>query len=255
MQSFDAFSLTGKGVLVTGAAGNLGRKIAEMFCAAGARVVLHYRSGEDAARRLQREIGAVGVLRADVACPGEGRALVERAVELLGGLDVLVNNAGAGDVQCLQDMGRAEWSYMQEVNLASVFELSAAAFAHAQDAAEGGLSIVHIASIEGVRPAKGHAHYAAAKAGLLMHARAAALEYGGSGVRVNCVSPGLISRPGISSEWPEGVASWLARAPLARLVDPGDVAAACLFLASPLARCVTGQNLVVDCGMLTTPGW
>jgi NAD(P)-dependent dehydrogenase (short-subunit alcohol dehydrogenase family) len=82
-----------------------------------------------------------------------------------------------------------------------------------------------------------------------MFTRSAALELGACGIRVNCVSPGLIARPGIEEQWPDGVARWQERAPLTRLGQPEDVADACLFLASPAARWITGQNLVVDGGV------
>lgn len=119
---------------------------------------------------------------------------------------------------------------------------------------EGG-SIVHIASIEGSRPAVGHAHYSASKAGLIMFARSAALEYGARGIRVNTVSPGLIDRPGLDRDWPEGVARWHAAAPLRRLGCPEDIGDACVFLASPSASWITGHDLVVDGGVSAHPTW
>ncbi|MDH4309304.1 MAG: SDR family oxidoreductase, partial [Acidimicrobiia bacterium] len=97
--------------------------------------------------------------------------------------------------------------------------------------------------------------YATSKAALLMHARAAALAYGKDGIRVNSVSPGLIGRPGIETQWPEGVARWKAAAPLGRLGTPEDIGDACVFLCSDLARWITGVDLVVDGGVLTNPTW
>jgi 3-oxoacyl-[acyl-carrier protein] reductase len=88
-----------------------------------------------------------------------------------------------------------------------------------------------------------------------MHARAAALEYGPHGIRVNAVSPGLIDRPGLAANWPEGVKRWQKAAPLTRLGTPTDVANACVFLASPLAAWITGHNLVVDGGVSSHPTW
>ena len=88
-----------------------------------------------------------------------------------------------------------------------------------------------------------------------MHTRAAALELGPRGIRVNCVSPGLIEAPGIEASWPEGVARWHGAAPLERLGRPDDVADAVLFLASPAARWITGANLVVDGGVLAHNTW
>ncbi|MDX1577627.1 MAG: SDR family oxidoreductase, partial [Gemmatimonadota bacterium] len=98
-------------------------------------------------------------------------------------------------------------------------------------------------------------HYNASKAGVLMHTRAAAGELGPRGIRVNAVSPGLIRRPGIEEQWPEGVERWRAACPLERMGEPGDVADACLFLASDAARWITGANLVVDGGTLTGPAF
>jgi 3-oxoacyl-[acyl-carrier protein] reductase len=120
--------------------------------------------------------------------------------------------------------------------------------------ATGG-SIVNIGSIEGLQPAFAHSHYAASKAAVIMHTRAAALELGPRGIRVNCVSPGLIEAPRIEEAWPEGVARWHAAAPLHRLGTPADIADAVLFLASPGARWISGANLVVDGGVLAHNTW
>ena len=118
-----------------------------------------------------------------------------------------------------------------------------------------GGAIVNISSIEGLQPAFDHSHYAASKAAVIMHTRAAALELGPSGIRANCVSPGLIEAPGIEEAWPEGVARWHAAAPLHRLGTPADVADAVLFLVSPAARWISGANLVVDGGVLAHNTW
>jgi NAD(P)-dependent dehydrogenase (short-subunit alcohol dehydrogenase family) len=122
---------------------------------------------------------------------------------------------------------------------------------------EGGATkaIVNISSIEGIQPAFGHSHYAASKAAVVMHTRAAALELGPAGVRVNCVSPGLIDAAGLDVAWPEGIGRWLEVAPLGRLGHPSDVADAVLFLASPAARWISGANLVVDGGVLAHNTW
>ena len=112
-------------------------------------------------------------------------------------------------------------------------------------------AIVNIASIEAQNPAVAHSHYDAAKSGIVMYTRAAAQELGRQGIRVNAVSPGLIWRDGLDTDWPDGVARYLRAAPLSRLGRPDDVADACLFLASSGARWITGANLVVDGGVLT----
>jgi NAD(P)-dependent dehydrogenase (short-subunit alcohol dehydrogenase family) len=173
--------------------------------------------------------------------------VVDVAQEHLGALTGVVNCAGIQPIVPFAQLGAADVREMLNTNVV-------AAHAITQQAAEQGASwVTHIASIEALRPAVGHAHYAQAKAALVMHARAATLEL--RGVRVNTVSPGLIDREGIQEQWPEGVQSWTANAPLGQLVQPTDVAGACLFLASDYAAAIAGQNIVVDGGMMTTTGW
>lgn len=224
--------LSGKAVLVTGAGGGVGAGIAARFEQAGALVVRH-RGFED------------GDLRRSA------QRVVSDAASVHGRLDAVVNNAGVQPVQPLPDMTTEQWQSVVDTNLTAPFAVTQAAIRYLP----AGGSITHIASIEGSQPAPGHAHYAASKAGLIMHARAAALEYGPRGIRVNTVSPGLIARPGISEEWPEGVARWHAAAPLERLGTPEDIGNACVFLASDLASFITGHNLVVDGGVTARPTW
>jgi NAD(P)-dependent dehydrogenase (short-subunit alcohol dehydrogenase family) len=195
------------------------------------------------------------VVRADLTAADGPDLVVGAALDTHGRIDALINNAGIQPVRPLTALDDGEWSEMIETNLTAAHRLTARVAARMREQGGGGGSIVHIASIEGSTPAVGHAHYSVAKAGLIMHARAAALEYGADGIRVNSVSPGLIDRPGLEADWPEGVARWRAAAPLQRLGTPGDVADACLFLCSDLARWVTGIDLVVDGGVSTRPGW
>lgn len=252
--------LTGQRVLITGASGGVGGGIAEAFADAGARVAVHYRGSAETAFELVerlRERGSEAVaVRADLGESGSAEALIQDVVRALGGIDGLVNNAGVQPVQMLEDTSRADWDAVLGTNLGAVFELSrAAASAMASGDSASNRWITHIASVEAHRPSPAHAHYAAAKAGLMMHARAAALELGPAGIRVNTVSPGLVERPGLEEAWPEGVASWRSHAPLGRLATARDIGNACALLASPAASFITGQDLAVDGGMLATPGW
>nr|WP_245190176.1 SDR family oxidoreductase [Leucobacter exalbidus] len=254
-------SLHGQRVLITGASGGVGGGIAEAFADAGAHVAVHYRGSAETAFELVerlRERGCEAVaVRADLGQPGAAEALIADTVRALGGIDGLVNNAGVQPVQTLTDTSRSDWDTVHATNLGAVFELSRAAAAAMNEdpAASGARWITHIASVEAHRPSPAHAHYAAAKAGLIMHARAAALELGPDGIRVNTVSPGLVDRPGLAEGWPEGVASWTSHAPLGRLATARDIGNACVLLASPAASFITGQDLAVDGGMLATPGW
>jgi NAD(P)-dependent dehydrogenase (short-subunit alcohol dehydrogenase family) len=242
--------------LVTGASGTIGRGIALRFAAAGGAVVVHGhrdRAGaESVAAQIRADGGAAHVLAADLTDEAACHRLVRDAASWTGRLDNLVNNAGVQPVEELADMPAASWRVMFEANLTSAFSCTQAA---ARVMREAGGSVTHIASIEAARPAPGHAHYAAAKAALVMHARAAALEYGPLGVRVNTVSPGLVDRAGLAGSWPEGVERWHRAAPLGRLGDPADVGNACVFLASPMAAWITGQDLTVDGGVSARPSW
>jgi NAD(P)-dependent dehydrogenase (short-subunit alcohol dehydrogenase family) len=116
---------------------------------------------------------------------------------------------------------------------------------------QDGGAIVNITSIESENPAPNHSHYNAAKGGVLMFTRASAYELAPHGIRVNAVAPGLIWREGLERDWPDGVQRWQKTAPLKRLGLPDDVADACLFLASPAARWITGASLLVDGGVMT----
>ena len=223
--------LGGLVAIVTGAGGTIGAGIARRLDEAGAAVVAH-----------RRELGDV---------ERDAAAICAAAVESFGRLDILVNNAGIQPVAPLETIGNDELAEMFRVNVVGVAAITREASAAMR---EGG-AIVNVASIEGLQPAFDHSHYAASKAAVIMHTRAAALELGPRGIRVNCVSPGLIEAPGIEDAWPEGVARWHAAAPLERLGQPLDVADAVLFLASPAARWITGANLVVDGGVLAHNTW
>lgn len=240
-------SLAGETVLVTGASGNIGRGIAKRLAEAGAALVVHYQRDEASAVELASDIGAQGVVQADLRDAAAVDAMFEA-----GRPSMVVNNAAAQPVQALADIGADDWRDVLGANLDGPFLVTQRA---ARAWGEGGGAIVNVASIEGSDPAVGHAHYATSKAGLIMFTRAAAIEYGPRNIRVNCVSPGLIERDGIAGEWPDGVARWRERAPLGRLGTPKDVADAVLFLLSPAARWISGTNLVVDGGMSAQSRW
>jgi NAD(P)-dependent dehydrogenase (short-subunit alcohol dehydrogenase family) len=249
------FDFSGKVVVVTGGGSGLGAGIAARFAEAGAAVVVNFRTSAAGAQTVVDTIAANGgqaiAMQADVTRRADVMQLVAQTVKLFGRLDVLINNAGAYPLSPLLDMSDAEWDAVLAANLRSVFLCTQIAAGQMTAQGDGG-AIVNIASIEGENPAPLHSHYNAAKGGVLMHTMAAANELGPRGVRVNAVSPGLIWREGIEQDWPAGVARWQKAAPLSRLGTPADVADACLFLASPAARWITGVNLRVDGGVMTS---
>lgn len=249
--------LSGRMALVTGASGGIGRAIALRLSEAGASVALHFHRKPEAAAELAAAIQAQGgracALGADLRDEAAVARLLAQAERELGAIDILVNNAADQSVAPLSDMSLQDWREMMSSTLDSAF-LTTQGAARSM-AARGGGAVVNIASIEALAPAAGHAHYASAKAALLMFTRAAALEYGQQGVRVNAVSPGLIDRPGLATDWVDGVQRWQAAAPLGRLGQGADVADAVLFLSSNASRWISGANLVVDGGVSARSSW
>lgn len=245
----ELLDLEGQSALVTGASGHLGRGIAARLGEAGATVVVHYHTNRQDAEELAAELREATLVRADLSNAGDVDAMFSDLTP-----DLVVNNAAAQPVQSLAEMSPREWRSMLAVNLDSAFLVTRRAAKCWRAAGRPG-AIVNIASIEGSDPAVGHAHYATSKAGLLMFTRAAALEFGPAGIRVNAVSPGLIDREGLADDWPEGVRRWQDRVPLGRIGSPKDVADAVLFLLCPAARWISGANLVVDGGMSAQSRW
>jgi NAD(P)-dependent dehydrogenase (short-subunit alcohol dehydrogenase family) len=248
------FDFSNKVVIVTGSGSGLGQGIARRFAEAGAKVIVHYhRSGAGAARIAQEIVARGGqavALQADAVNPDDVARLCSETVQAFGRVDILINNAGTYPLAGLLDMTPGQWDEVIDANLSSAF-LCTQAFAKQIVAQGGGGAVVNITTIEAENPAPLHSHYNAAKGGLLMLTRASAFELAAHNIRVNAVAPGLIWREGIEQAWPDGVQRWQRTAPLKRLGLPEDVADACLFLASPAARWITGASLTVDGGVMT----
>lgn len=251
----DLLDLTGRVALVTGAGAGIGTGIAQRLAEAGAHVAIHYHRSDEGAREVAERISTAGrtahAFRADLTRAEEVRDLCERVAAAMGTPDLLVNNAGTYPLGSILDTPADDWQAVVAANLTTVHLVTQAVARGLRDASRGG-AVVNIASIEASNVAPAHSHYAAAKAGVVMYTKSAARELGPLGIRVNAVSPGLIWRPGLDEAWPQGVEAYEAAAPLDRLGRFDDVADACLFLLSSAARWITGVELVVDGGVLTS---
>lgn len=245
--------LTGRCAVVTGAGRGIGAAVARRLAAAGADVVVGHRSGDGdhVANGIVTSGGRAVAVRADVSTSDGARTLLDGAAERFGRVDVLVANAGVQPTAPLAAITDADWDHVLAGSLRSAFVCIRAAAGRLPD----GGAVVTIASVEAFQAQRAHAHYAAAKAGVVRLTQAAALELGSGGVRVNAVAPGLIWRDGLDTDCPDGIRRWRDAAPLGRLGHPDDVADAVLFLASPAARWVTGTTLTVDGGVTAVPSW
>jgi 3-oxoacyl-[acyl-carrier protein] reductase len=235
-------SLEGKTALVTGASRGIGRAIAQELAAAGASVVIGYRSGNDEAEALAGEIGARAV-QADVSSAEDAARLVEEA----GDLDILVNNAGLTRDGLLARMSDDDWRTVIDTNLSSVF-YTCRAVCRPMMKKRGG-SIVNISSIVGVHGNWGQTNYAASKSGIIGFTKSLARELGSRGVRANVVAPGYVKTQLTDVLPEEATAAMLQATPLGRLGEPEDVAGAVRFLCSDAAAFITGEVLLVDGGM------
>jgi len=241
------FDLTGKCALITGASGGIGGAIARAFHANGARVGL---SGtrKDALDALAKDLGdGAYALPADLSSADAPGQLIKDAEAAMGGVDILVNNAGLTRDQLAMRMSDEDWSQALEVNLTAAFRLSKACLRPMMKKRWG--RIISITSIVGVTGNPGQANYAASKAALIGMSKSMAQEVASRSITINCVAPGFIATPmtdALSADQKEAITG---RIPAARLGDPDDIAAACVYLASEEASYVTGQTLHVNGGM------
>jgi 3-oxoacyl-[acyl-carrier protein] reductase len=242
--------LEGKGVLVTAAAGTgLGFAAARCAGEAGARVVLsdlHEGRLQKAAARFAELLGSPPpTVVADVTDQDQVDAMWALAEDALGGVDVLVNNAGLGLQRFIVDMTDEEWERVLDVSLTSVFRCTRAAL-RSMIPRESGV-IVNISSISGWRAQTEQAAYGAAKAGVMALTRVAAMEGAPHGIRVNCVVPSLALHPHLEKvAAPELLADLIEKEAFGRAADPLEVGNVILFLASDLSSYLTGECISVS---------
>jgi 3-oxoacyl-[acyl-carrier protein] reductase len=241
------FDLTGKTALVTGASGGIGAEIARALHKQGAVVAL---SGtrREALDALAAEFSErVHVLPADLAVPEEALRLITEAEAVMGKVDILVNNAGLTKDGLVLRMSDADWDKVLNVDLGAPFRLTKAVLKFMLRRRAG--RIINIGSIVGTTGNPGQANYCAAKAGLIGMTKSLAQEVSSRGITVNLVAPGFIETPMTDALTDAQKADLSGKIPLGRLGQPGDIAAAVVYLASEEAGWVTGSTVHVNGGM------
>ncbi|MDD9885443.1 MAG: SDR family NAD(P)-dependent oxidoreductase [Gammaproteobacteria bacterium] len=241
--------LEGKRALVTGGTRGIGRAIVDAFAGSGARVVATGRG--ESGRGKPSE--TVQYIRADNADSGQVKNAVAAAVDALGGLDLLVNNAGVELEKPLEATTESEWDWVMTVNLKAVYLYSQAAIPHLR--AAGGGAIINLGSISASVADPGLAAYNASKAAVLGLTRSIAVEHGRDRIRCNAICPGWIDTDMLAQTFSQAGDAEAARAaiarmhPAGRLGAPADIAAMALWLASDESAFASGQAFTIDGGL------
>ncbi|MDA9497285.1 SDR family NAD(P)-dependent oxidoreductase [Bradyrhizobium sp. CCBAU 11357] len=245
--------LSGKTAIISGAASprGIGLATARRFAAEGARVAI-LDIDADAAADAAAPLGEPHIgLRCDVADKSSCEQAVARVIESFGSIDILINNAGITQPVKLLEITEANWDRIQDVNLKGVLFLSQAVIPHMRARKSGSIACMSSVSAQRGGGIFGGPHYSAAKAGVLGLAKAMAREFGPDGIRVNCVTPGLIGTDITAGKLTDEMrAKILEGIPLNRLGTAEDVAGIYTFLASDLSAYVTGAVIDVNGGML-----
>ena len=263
MPDLPRFSLEGKVALITGASRGIGEATAVLFAQAGADVAVSSRKQEDL-EKVAEQVRALGrkatVIPAHAGRMDQLQSIVDKTIADLGGLDILINNAGTNFFAPAMDMDEKAWDTVMNLDLKGLFFLSQAAARHMKE--HGGGSIVNISSVSGLRPQIPTAHYSIAKAGVIMATSHLAVEWAEHNIRVNCVAPGAIDTRLYGAifallpedEQPAAKDAAIQPIPLKRVGKPHEIADALLYFASDASTYTTGQTLTVDGGLIWTLG-
>jgi NAD(P)-dependent dehydrogenase (short-subunit alcohol dehydrogenase family) len=244
----DQFSVAGKTAVITGSSQGIGRVTAERFARDGADVVVSSRSPDEieaVAEGINGDEAAGGeaiAVECDVRDRDAVEALFETTAERLGGVDVLVNNAGASFMAGFDDISENGWKTIVDINLHGTYHCSQVAGGHMAEGDDG--TIVNLASVAGIDGAPYMSHYAAAKAGVVNLTSTLAFEYAGEGVRVNCVAPGFVATPGVETQMGVTAEDVDREVVERRMGLSEEIADLIQFLASPASSYVVGETIV-----------
>lgn len=234
-----------KKILVSGGSDGIGAAIVRAFSASGDTVAFIYRRSDNLATALNNECGAIPI-KADLSNKEEAKHAANEAIELLGGIDVLINNVGSSHIGLLTDMTDEEWEHILNTNLSAAFYLTrklSSAMVHNHSG-----RIINIGSVWGRVGASCEVAYSATKSALRGFTMALAKELGPSGITVNCIEPGVIDTRMNACFDEQAKADLIDETPLCRIGTPADVADLAYFLASDKASFITGQCIGVDGG-------
>ena len=261
----DRSPLQGQKAIVTGANSGIGKAIAIALGHAGAEVVVNYRDGEDAAVAVVKEIAQGGsralAIRADVSREAEVKDLFRSAIEQLGTVDILINNAGLQRDAPFEDLTLDQWNAVIGVNLTGQFLCAREAVREFKrrgvvpEVSRAAGKIICISSVHEVIPWAGHVNYAASKGGVMLMMKSLAQEVAPHRIRVNSIAPGAVRTPINRDAWstPEALDALLRLIPYKRIGEPEDIGRAAVWLASDDSDYVNGTSLFVDGGMTLYP--
>jgi NAD(P)-dependent dehydrogenase (short-subunit alcohol dehydrogenase family) len=251
--SLPSFALKEKVALITGAKRGIGRAIALAFAEAGASIAVCSRVADDGQlEALVDEVRQRGQrcvpIQADVSQKRDVDTMVQKVIDTLGAIDILVNNAAVSISAQLMDTKEGDWDGIMNVDLKGYFLCSQAAGRRMIEQKKG--TIINIASRLGIKATPFMGAYGVAKAGELMLTRILAVELANANIRVNAIAPGIVQTEGSAAVWskPESLQRFVSAIPLGRIAVPGDIVGAALFLASDASSYITGHTIVVDGG-------
>lgn len=242
--------LKGKVALVTGASLGIGKTCARALAQEGCSVAIcarHKDTLDRAAAEIQTDSIPILAVQADISKPEDISCMVSKIVDKLGGIDVLVNNAGYFPIKMFEGMSQQDWQQVIDINLTGTFLVTKAVYCQMADRGEG--KIINITSVAGRIGGVGLVHYSAAKAGIIGFTKALAREAAEAGIQVNAIAPGIIATETAKSTFPDfAMKEYVKNVPLGRLGRDEDLAGLIAFLSSNKSSYITGQVFAVDGG-------